>query len=66
MVLGQYGREVLEWRAGGGGLRGRVSKAVWNDSARMRVRRSARRGSGEGEEGREAESRCWVKEEEML
>ena len=66
MVLGQYGREVLEWRAGGGGLRGRVSKAVWNDLVRTRVSRSARRGSGEEEERREAESRCWVKEEVML
>ena len=43
MVLGQYGREVLEWRTGGGGLRGRVCRAVWKDSVRMRVRRSASR-----------------------
>ena len=46
MVLGQYGREVLEWRTGGRGLRGRVCKAVWKDSVRMRVRRSASRCSG--------------------
>ena len=57
MVLGQYGREVLEWRTGGGGLRGRVCRAVWNDSVRMRVRRSASRDSGEGGEGKEAEPR---------
>ena len=46
MVLGQYGREVLEWRTGGRGLRGRVCRAVWKDSVRMRVRRSASRCSG--------------------
>ncbi len=66
MVLGQYGREVLEWRVGGGGLRGRVSRVVLNELARTRVSRSARRGSGEEEERKEAEARCWVKEEVML
>ena len=54
MVLGQYGREVLEWRTGGRGLRGRVCSAVWKESVRMRVRRSASScsdaGGGKGEE----------------
>ena len=58
MVLGQYGREVMEWRTGGRGLRGRVCRAVWKDSVRMRVRRSANRRSGEegGEEGVDSRS----------
>ena len=51
---------------GGGGLRGRVSRAVLNELARMRVSRSARRGNGGEEERNDAESRCWVKEEVML
>ena len=54
MVLGQYGREVREWRTGGKGLRGRVCSAVWKESVRMRVRRSASScsdaGGGKGEE----------------
>ena len=43
---------------GGGGLRGRVSRAVLNELDRTRVSRSARRGNGEEEERKEAESRC--------
>jgi hypothetical protein len=57
MVLDHYGREVLEWRTGGGGLRGRVCRVVWKDLVRMRVRRSASRGSGGEGEGRGVEPR---------
>ena len=61
MDLGQYGRRVLAWRVGGRGFRGRVWRAVLNESVRTRVSRSARRGSAGGGGRADVVSRCWFK-----